>query len=102
MHVAQIWQYPVKSLIGTAVEGATLDSTGIVGDRQWALRDVASGNLANCRQTPGIMRLAAAAAARLAPTIMTSTVRIRRESLISCRYIPIIRRGTPPVNHKPV
>ena len=61
VHIAQIWQYPVKSFIGHTVPTATLDATGIVGDRQWALRDVASGNLANCRQTPGIMRLAAAA-----------------------------------------
>lgn len=62
VHIAQIWQYPVKSFIGHTVPTATLDATGIVGDRQWALRDVASGNLANCRQTPGIMRFAAAAA----------------------------------------
>ena len=31
MHVAQIWQYPVKSLIGHTVAAATLDTTGIVG-----------------------------------------------------------------------
>lgn len=61
MQVAQIWTYPVKSLIGATVASTSLDASGIAGDRCWALRDVASGNLANCRQTPGIMQLAASA-----------------------------------------
>jgi len=61
VHVSQIWIYPVKSLVGSTVQRADLDATGTVGDRGWALRDVASGNLANCRQTPGIMQLAARA-----------------------------------------
>lgn len=60
MKVHEIWRYPVKSLIGSTVASAELDEHGIVGDRTWALRDATTGNLANCRQTPGIMQLAAA------------------------------------------
>jgi hypothetical protein len=59
MHIAEIWQYPVKSMIGSTVRSAGLVPLGVVGDRTWALRDVEAGHLANTRQTPGIMRLAA-------------------------------------------
>ena len=33
MHVSQIWQYPVKSMIGATVDRADLIETGLVGDR---------------------------------------------------------------------
>lgn len=59
MHVHQIWTYPVKTMQGLTVESAELHGLGIVGDRQWALRDLTTGNLANARQTPGLMSLAA-------------------------------------------
>ncbi|MEY4010542.1 MAG: hypothetical protein RLZZ93_1234 [Actinomycetota bacterium] len=62
MHLAQIWTYPVKSMKGVVIESAQLHELGVVGDRRWALRDLERGNLANCRQTPGIMSLAASAA----------------------------------------
>jgi uncharacterized protein YcbX len=62
MHLAQIWTYPVKSMKGVVIESAQLQELGVVGDRRWALRDLERGNLANCRQTPGIMSLAASAA----------------------------------------
>lgn len=60
MRIAQIWQYPVKSMIGSTVPSAELVPLGIVGDRRWALRDTEAGFIANTRQTPGIMQLAAA------------------------------------------
>ena len=61
MHVTQIWQYPVKSMIGShGARRPTSRTLGIVGDREWALRDVEHGGIANTRQTPGIMQLAAA------------------------------------------
>lgn len=60
MHISQIWTYPVKSMQGVVVQTAGLHDLGVVGDRQWALRDVERNHLANCRQTPGIMSLAAA------------------------------------------
>ncbi|MEN9646120.1 MAG: hypothetical protein RL238_2789 [Actinomycetota bacterium] len=60
MHVTELWQYPVKSMIGNRVAEADFDLLGMVGDRTWAVRDTATGNLGNTRQTPGIMQLAAA------------------------------------------
>ena len=59
MHLSQIWQYPVKSMIGVTADRAALAPIGMVGDRTWALRDAGSGGIANTRQTPGIMKLAA-------------------------------------------
>jgi uncharacterized protein YcbX len=62
MHVQQIWKYPVKSMIGATVHFTDLDATGLVGDRVWALRERERNIVANTRQTPGIMQLAAATA----------------------------------------
>ncbi|MBI4935687.1 MAG: MOSC domain-containing protein [Actinobacteria bacterium] len=60
MHVTELWQYPVKSMIGSRLPEAHFTELGMVGDRIWALRDVDGDYLANTRQTPGIMQLAAA------------------------------------------
>ncbi len=60
MHVTELWEYPVKSMIGSRVPDGEFTELGLVGDRIWALRDVAGGFIANTRQTPGIMRLSAA------------------------------------------
>jgi uncharacterized protein len=59
MRVAEIWQYPVKSMIGVTVPSALLTELGMEGDRLWALREADRGIVANTRQTPGIMQLAA-------------------------------------------
>jgi uncharacterized protein YcbX len=59
MHVTELWQYPVKSMIGSRVPEAHFTGLGMVGDRIWALRDVDGDYLANTRQTPGIMQLTA-------------------------------------------
>lgn len=45
MRVHSIWTYPVKSMIGSLVPTAELDSVGIVGDRRWTLRDAETGAL---------------------------------------------------------
>ncbi len=59
MRVHEIWQYPVKSMIGATVPSTELSPLGLVGDRTWALRECDRDIVANTRQTPGIMRLAA-------------------------------------------
>lgn len=60
MHVAQLWTYPVKSMVGGMVDAVEVNELGIVGDRTWALWEVERDILANCRQTPGIMQFRAA------------------------------------------
>ncbi|WCO66777.1 MOSC domain-containing protein [Iamia majanohamensis] len=59
MHVAQIWQHPVKSMVGRTVGTAEVVPTGLVGDRTWAVRDQVRGGIRGAKQLGGLMRLAA-------------------------------------------
>jgi uncharacterized protein len=59
MHIAAIWQYPVKSMIGGVVGDAELDADGVVGDRQWAVRDEVRGGIRGAKKIGPLMRLAA-------------------------------------------
>jgi uncharacterized protein YcbX len=60
MHVTELWQYPLKSMLGSRVPEADFTALGMVADREWALRDVEHGYIANTRQTPHIMQFGAA------------------------------------------
>lgn len=80
MHVTELWEYPVKSMIGNRVPDGEFTELGLIGDRIWALRDVERGFVANTRQTPGIMRLAAAHAGGGAVTISLPDGRAVRSS----------------------
>jgi uncharacterized protein len=60
MHVAQIWRYPVKSMIGGLVDRADLEPRGMVGDRTWAVRDQVRGGIRGAKILGGLMRLSAA------------------------------------------
>lgn len=59
MHVAEIWQYPVKSMIGVTVPSAEVGPDGIVGDRAWATRDHVRGGIRGAKQLGGLMQLSA-------------------------------------------
>jgi len=48
--VEAVFQYPVKSMLGTRVEQADLCASGLVGDRGWALLDVRTGKVASAKQ----------------------------------------------------
>ena len=59
MRLDQIWMYPVKSMLGSRVPSAALAKEGIVGDREWTLRDEQRGAIASARRVGGISQLAA-------------------------------------------
>ena len=59
MRVAEIWQYPVKSMVGTPVPAADLAPTGLVGDRTWAVRDQVRGGIRGAKVLGGLMQLSA-------------------------------------------
>lgn len=59
MRVDQIWQYPVKSMVGTTVPAADLAPTGLVGDRTWAVRDQVRGGIRGGKVLGGLMQLSA-------------------------------------------
>jgi len=43
MEIAEIWRYPVKSMLGEELNQAEVVPAGIQGDRQWAVVDAESG-----------------------------------------------------------
>jgi uncharacterized protein YcbX len=48
--IAQLWRYPVKSMGGEALQEARVtEATGILGDRAYALLDVATGRIASAK-----------------------------------------------------
>ncbi len=49
MTVAQIFRYPVKSMLGESLSRARIGATGVVGDRAYALIDVETGTVASAK-----------------------------------------------------
>jgi hypothetical protein len=74
--VLEIWRYPVKSMSGERLGRCALGARGIPGDRGWALRDEAAGEMRGAKKLPALMRCAAAydaepTAERIPPATMT-------------------------------
>ena len=59
MRVTEIWQHPVKSMIGQQVECADVTPDGMRGDRGWAVRDEVRGGIRGAKKIGPLMRLAA-------------------------------------------
>ena len=59
VHVAELWRYPVKSMIGSTVDAVELDELGIVGDRTWATRDLERGGIRGAKKIGELMQFAA-------------------------------------------
>lgn len=57
--VQQIWRYPVKSMAGEPLESTRVIETGIVGDRAWGIRDLASGMILTGRREPRLLMASA-------------------------------------------
>ena len=47
--VAELWRYPVKSMLGEAIDDALVLSEGFLGDRAYALIDQSSGRVASAK-----------------------------------------------------
>lgn len=61
--VATLWRYPVKSMQGEELNAADITGTGLLGDRQFAVIDPATGKVAgakNPRKWPGFFYFRAA------------------------------------------
>jgi uncharacterized protein YcbX len=54
--VAELWRYPVKSMLGDRCEKAELETRGFVGDRLWAVRD-GDGKLGSGKNTRRFRRI---------------------------------------------
>jgi hypothetical protein len=53
--VREIWRYPVKSMAGERLDGCDVRPGGIPGDRGWALRDDAIGEMRGAKYLPKLM-----------------------------------------------
>jgi uncharacterized protein YcbX len=62
VRVAALWRYPVKSLQGEPVPHTIVGTTGVVSDRHWAVRDVASGAVLSAKREPRLLLAAASSA----------------------------------------
>ncbi len=57
--IREIWRYPVKSMGGERLAACNLGAGGIPGDRAWALRDDAAGEIRGGKKLPVLMRCSA-------------------------------------------
>jgi MOSC domain-containing protein len=53
--VAELWRYPVKSMLGERCQELAVTARGAVGDRAWALRELASGRIASAKKYPALL-----------------------------------------------
>ncbi|HUA32267.1 MAG TPA: MOSC N-terminal beta barrel domain-containing protein [Candidatus Binataceae bacterium] len=54
--VAEIWRYPFKSMGGQKIDRVAIGPNGLVGDRGWALRDEAAGEIRGAKKLPALMQ----------------------------------------------
>ena len=54
--IAEIWRYPVKSMLGEQVDHANVGPSGIQGDRRWAVVDAESGVSLSAKRYPDLLR----------------------------------------------
>jgi uncharacterized protein YcbX len=57
--VRELWRYPVKSMGGERLDHVSLGAMGIPGDRGWAVRDEAAGEIRGGKKLPQLMLCAA-------------------------------------------
>src|ERR1700732_23362 len=47
--VAELWRYPVKSMLGEQLTATDVTESGLLGDRAYALRDTSDGKIATAK-----------------------------------------------------
>jgi len=53
--VAQLWRYPVKSLLGERLPELRLVGDGVDGDRMWGIQDRSDGRILTARREPRLL-----------------------------------------------
>lgn len=57
--IKEIWRYPVKGMAGEMLTTAGIDGDGVVGDRNWAVRETARREIQSCKRHPDLLRCTA-------------------------------------------
>lgn len=55
--IAELWRYPVKSMLGERRSQLPITPRGALGDRAWALRETATGRIASAKRFPQLLAL---------------------------------------------
>jgi uncharacterized protein YcbX len=55
VHVIELWRHPVKSLQGERLTEAVVGASGLEGDREWGIRDEATGHILTGRREPRLL-----------------------------------------------
>jgi hypothetical protein len=53
--VAELWRYPVKSLLGERLPALSLAADGVAGDRMWGIEDCSNGRILTGRREPRLL-----------------------------------------------
>ena len=57
--VCELWRFPVKSMLGEKLEQLSVGLNGALGDRAYALREVATGRVASAKKWADLFGLSA-------------------------------------------
>lgn len=57
--VCELWRFPIKSMLGEKLEQLTVGLNGTLGDRAYALREAATGRVANAKKWAGLFGFSA-------------------------------------------
>jgi MOSC domain-containing protein len=69
MRIAELWRYPVKSLLGERLTTLTLVGDGVAGDRAWGIQDLGDGRILTARREPRLLFASSRLAADEVPVI---------------------------------
>ena len=67
--VAELWRYPVKSLLGERLSSLTVVPDGVAGDRTWGIQDCGDGRILTARREPRLLFAASRVGSDGLPTI---------------------------------
>jgi uncharacterized protein YcbX len=48
--IAELWRFPVKSMLGERLQSVAANANGLIGDRAWGLRDLRTGNIVSAKK----------------------------------------------------
>jgi len=69
LRIAQLWRYPVKSLLGERLPTLRLVDDGVEGDRMWGIQDHSDGRILTARREPRLLFASSRLAAGDVPVI---------------------------------
>jgi uncharacterized protein YcbX len=69
LRIAELWRYPVKSLLGERLPTLRLVDDGVEGDRMWGILDRSDGRILTARREPRLLFSSSRLAARDLPVI---------------------------------